>query len=207
MHICNSCTRYVVVTYCSIISTSCKKRVSYTCNSGELIQVGTEQLPNKRIFIYFPYCIFILILGAIFITNLTNYYIDPFFQLTCAVFWIYNDSVNKFSITIIAIITERDFKSEYLFRMCSVETNMVTSLEFQPLLCATMLCHFGQTRNGYVATRFILLSSTAESSATSGYVVDPERSGQSEVRASRNVEWTRRKPSFVPNSGFNRCSK
>ena len=38
---------------------------------------------------------------------------------------------------------------------------MVMSLEFQPIRCATMLCHFGRIRNGYVATRFILLSSTA----------------------------------------------
>ena len=50
-----------------------------------------------------------------------------------------------------------------------------------------MLCHFGRRRNGYVATRFILLSNSAESSATSGYVVVPERSGQSEAWASRNV--------------------
>ena len=48
-----------------------------------------------------------------------------------------------------------------------------------------MLCHFERTRNGYVATRFILLGSTAESSAKSGYVIVPERFGQSEVRASR----------------------
>ena len=89
---------------------------------------------------------------------------------------------------IIAINTERDFKSEYMFRMCSVVTNLVTSLEIQPIRCATMLCHFGRTRNGYVSTRFILLSRTAESSATSGYVVVPERFGQSEARASRNVE-------------------
>ena len=69
-----------------------------------------------------------------------------------------------------------------------------------------MMCHLGRTRNGYVATRFILLSSTAESSATSGYVVVPERFGQSEARASRNVERTKKKPSFVLSSGFNRCS-
>ena len=31
------------------------------------------------------------------------------------------------------------------------------------------LFHFGQTRDVYVATRIILLSSTAEGSATSGY--------------------------------------
>ena len=79
------------------------------------------------------------------------------------------------------IITERDFKSKFLFRICSVVTNLVTSLEFQPISCAATLLHFGRTRNGYVATRFILLNRTAESSATSGYVVALERSGQSEA--------------------------
>ena len=107
---------------------------------------------------------------------------------------------------ILAITTEPDLKSEYCYRMCSVVTNLVTSLEFQPIRCATILCHFGRTRNGYVATRFILLSSTAESSATGGNVVVPQRSGQSETRAGRNVERTMKKPSFVPNSRFNRCS-
>ena len=69
-----------------------------------------------------------------------------------------------------------------------------------------MLCHFGRTRNGYVATRFILLSNTAESSATSGFVVVPERFGQNDARAGRNVERTGKKPSSVPSSGFNRCN-
>ena len=41
-----------------------------------------------------------------------------------------------------------------------------------------MLFHFGRSQNGYVVTRFILISSTAESKTTSGYVVAPERSGQ-----------------------------
>ena len=86
--------------------------------------------------------------------------------------------------------------------MCSVVTNLVTSLEFQPIRCATTLFHFGRTRNVYVATRIILLSSSAESSATSGYVVAPERSGQSEAWAGRNVERARKKSSFVPNSGL-----
>ena len=103
-------------------------------------------------------------------------------------------------------MTELDFKSEYLFRMCSVVTNLLTSQGFQPIRCATTLFHFGRTQSGYVAIWFILLSSTAESSATSGYVVAPERSGQSEARDGRNVERTGRKPSFVPNSGFIRCS-
>ena len=65
-----------------------------------------------------------------------------------------------------------------------------------------MLFHLGRTRNGYVANQFIPLSSTAESSATSGHVVALERSDQSEAWAGRNVERTKKKPSFVPNSGL-----
>ena len=54
-------------------------------DTGELIQIGTEQLRNKRIFIYFPYCTSIILLGAIFITNSTNYFINLPFQLIYAV--------------------------------------------------------------------------------------------------------------------------
>ena len=61
-----------------------------------------------------------------------------------------------------------------------------------------MLCHFGRTRNGMVATYFILLSSTAASSATSGYLVVPERFGQNEEPAGSNEQRTKKKPSFVP---------
>ena len=72
--------------------------------------------------------------------------------------------------------------------MCSVVTNLVTSLEFQPIRCATTLFHFGRPRDVYVATRIILLGGTAEGSATSGYVAATEHSGQSEAWAGRNVE-------------------
>ena len=61
-----------------------------------------------------------------------------------------------------------------------------------------MLFHFGRTRNVYVATRIILLSSTSESSATSCYVVVTERSCQSEAWAGRNVERAKEKPSLCP---------
>ena len=61
-----------------------------------------------------------------------------------------------------------------------------------------MLFHFGRTRNVYVATRIILLSSTAESSVTSEYVVAMERTGQSDARAGRNVDRARKKPSSFP---------
>ena len=61
-----------------------------------------------------------------------------------------------------------------------------------------MLCHFGENRNGYAATYFILLSSTAASSATSGYVVVPEHFGQNGEPACSNDERIRKKPSFVP---------
>ena len=86
--------------------------------------------------------------------------------------------------------------------MCSVVTNLVTSLEIQPIRCATTLFHFGRTWNAYVATRITLLSSTAESSATSAYVVALERSGRIEAWASWKVERARKKPSFVLNSSL-----
>ena len=95
--------------------------------------------------------------------------------MTCAGSNLIGQTVSTSRQQRLTIITERDFKSEYLFRMCSVVTNLLTSLEFQPIRCATMLCKLGRTRNGYVVTRFILLSS----SATSGYVVAPGRFGQS----------------------------
>ena len=61
-----------------------------------------------------------------------------------------------------------------------------------------MLCQFGRTCNVYVTTRFILFSSTAQSSATSGYVAVPEHFIQNEEPACISEERTRKKPSFVP---------
>ena len=49
-----------------------------------------------------------------------------------------------------------------------------------------------------MATRFILLSSTAESSATSGHVAVPEHFLQNDEPSVNNVEGAREKPSFVP---------
>ena len=89
-----------------------------------------------------------------------------------------------------------------MFRSRSVATDLVTSVEIQPIQCAVMLCHFGQTRNAYVATFFILLNSTAASSATSGYVVVPEHFGQNEEQAASNEDWTRKKPSFLPKNNL-----
>ena len=61
-----------------------------------------------------------------------------------------------------------------------------------------MLCQFGQTRNIYVAIRIIILSITAESSATSGYVAVPEHCLQNEEPSVKNEKRTMKKPSFVP---------
>ena len=74
----------------------------------------------------------------------------------------------------------------------------MTSLEIQPIRGGTTLFHFGRTRNSYVATRLILLSSTVESSSTSGYVVARERSGQSEAWAGKNVERTEKSLVLFP---------
>ena len=59
-------------------------------------------------------------------------------------------------------------------------------------------CHFGRKEICHVATHFILLSSTAESSTTSGYVVVPERFVQNEEPAGINEERVRKNPFFVP---------
>ena len=85
-----------------------------------------------------------------------------------------------------------------LLRTRSVATDLVTSQKFQPIRCAFMLCQFGRTRNVYVATRIILLSSTPGSSATSVYVGVPEHFLQIEEPACFNEERTRKKPSFIP---------
>ena len=42
IHTCNLCRRYEVATYRPIIIISCIKHVSDTCDSGELILIGTE---------------------------------------------------------------------------------------------------------------------------------------------------------------------
>ena len=73
-----------------------------------------------------------------------------------------------------------------LLRTRSVATDLVTSQKFQTIRCAFMLCQFGRTRNVYVATRFIILSSTAVSSATTGYVAVPEHFLQNEKPACIN---------------------
>ena len=85
-----------------------------------------------------------------------------------------------------------------MFRTCSVATNLVTSLEVFPIRCATTLCQFGRTRNGYVATHFILRNTTATSNAAGGCVAVPERFGENEEPASRNKERARNKSSSVP---------
>ena len=90
--------------------------------------------------------------------------------------------------------------------MCSVVTNLVTSLRFDPIRCASTLDHIGRTWNGYVATRFVLLSGTSESSAASGYNVVSERFGRKAEAARRNEKRTKKKPSSVPGRGFNRCN-
>ena len=84
-----------------------------------------------------------------------------------------------------------------MFRSCFVAANLVTSLEFNPIRCATMLCHFGQLRNGSLANHFIHFSSTATNSATGEYIV-PENKGQIDEPASTNEEKTRNKPSIAP---------
>ena len=100
-----------------------------------------------------------------------------------------------------------DFKIENLFRTCSVATNLVKSLDFQPIPCATLLCYFGQTLNDSVATPSFFLCSTATSSTTGGYVILSECFGQIEEPVDSNKERSRKKLTFVPKSRCNQYSK
>ena len=87
---------------------------------------------------------------------------------------------------------------KYLLRTRSVTTDLLMSLESQPVRCAIMLCHLGKTRNGYVATYFNLLSSTAASRAAGGYLIVAEHFGENEELAGSNEERNKKKPSFSP---------
>ena len=100
---------------------------------------------------------------------------------------------------------ELDFKSGHLFRTCYVVTNLVTSLQYNRIGCATILCHFGQTRSGSVATHFILLSSTATSSATGDYEIVRQHFGPNEKLPNRNEERTIYKPSFDAKNATIQC--
>ena len=59
---------------------------------------------------------------------------NPHFDDFSAVILSQIDNINKFTLMTTAII-KRDFKSEYLFRTCSVATNLVKSFEFLSNLC------------------------------------------------------------------------
>ena len=73
--------RYADITYPSIYLSSCRSHVAYTCNSGGLIQIGTEQLRNKRIFIYFHWLYMLNNNSSRFVTKLCFYYINPTFRI------------------------------------------------------------------------------------------------------------------------------
>ena len=107
------------------------------------------------------------------------------------------DNVNLFAVSNMTTSTERGFKSQYLFRTCSFAANMVTSLEFNPICCAAILCHCGQTGSSHLAILFIFRGSTTTSSVTGDDVAVPERFGQNEEAAGRNEDRTRKKPIIV----------
>ena len=116
------------------------------------------------------------------------------------------DNVDKSAVDNKITNTALDFKKDYLFVTYSVDTNLVTSLEVNPIYSATTLCHFGQTWNCSVAIHFILRGGFATSSATGNNVAVAKRFGQNEEPTGSNEERTEKKPSFVPRSGFTRCS-
>ena len=85
-----------------------------------------------------------------------------------------------------------------LLRARYVATDLVTSQKSQPIRCAFALFHFGRIRAVYVATSIILLSSTAEGSATSGTQSTHATTAKVRRALVNNVERARKKLSFVP---------
>ena len=76
-------------------------------------------------------------------------------------------------------------------------------LNFEPIHCATVLCLFGQLRNGSAVTHLIHFSSTETSSATGEYVTVPEHIGEKEEPTSRKEDRARNKPSSAPKMDIN----
>ena len=97
------------------------------------------------------------------------------------------DKVKIFAVAV-TVNRELDFRSEYFFRSRFINTNLVTSLVLNPIRCAIMLCHFGQTRNCSIAIHFILRGSAETSIAARDYVATPERFGQNEESISNQLE-------------------
>ena len=81
--------------------------------------------------------------------------------------------------------------------MCFVATNPAISLEFESNPLCYYALSFWTSTERLRSHPLILLSSTAESSLTSSYVVVPERFGQNEEPAASNKERARKKPSLV----------
>ena len=81
---------------------------------------------------FFPSCISILIKSATFIIEFCIYRNKSTFSTMKTVISIVTGNVKKFAVYIITII-ELEFKSEHLFRSCSIATNPVMPLEFNPI--------------------------------------------------------------------------
>ena len=92
--------------------------VAHTWNGTVLVRTGTEQLRSKRYSFTLPQYIFMSLIGAIFINNLGTYYINQPLSISSAVMLFTIDKVNR-SAVFNDCNLERDFKSEYFFRMCS----------------------------------------------------------------------------------------
>ena len=93
-----------------------------------------------------------------------------------------------------------DFKSENFFPKFSVTTNLVTSVKFNPIHCATIICHFGLTWKGSEANLFILLSRTVTNSAKGGYVVVLEHFAQNDELPRRKENDPRASLNLIPKS-------
>ena len=104
-------------------------------------------------------------------------------------------------------IIQSDFKSEYLFRTCSVDTYLVTSLKISFRLLSYYVVPFWPTMEQFRIYSFHSFRSTATSNATSEYVTVPERLSKNEEQNSRKKERTSKTLSSSPNTLQTKRSK
>ena len=107
---------------------------------------------------------------------------NPAFQEISAVIVSENNNVNKFAL-ITSVMIERDFKSEYLSRTCSVRDVNWNSFRFVLLCCAVS----SQLWNIPVLTHFHSDGSAATSSVTKKYGTVPERPSRNKEQDGINV--------------------
>ena len=144
--------------YLLIKFNSCSRYVLYTYYSRVLILTVREPSQNKRIFTSF-YSSTYIFKGAILKLNYVLYKVNPPFQQLNAVIQL-KLTLSMSLLKMLLQFISSELKSKYLFRTCSVATNLVTSLN-NPFKSAVLLCCVVLVTHGTVPYSLISFISAA----------------------------------------------